>query len=85
MLLRIALAKRLMEVQAMKMISQWMILGGKAFKSAAHATDKYHAQFAGGHSGPGTQSFPKQYDQFGDLESVLVMEERYGIKEEGLF
>lgn len=79
------MAKRLMEVQAMKMISQQVIFGSEVFNIAARDTDRYHAQTSGGVSGPGKQSVPQQHDQFRDLESVRMMEERYGIKEEGLF
>jgi hypothetical protein len=74
-----------MEVQAMKMISQRMILGSEAINIAARATDRYHAQPVSVVSGPGKQSVPQPYDQFRDLESARLMEERYGIKEEGLF
>jgi len=74
-----------MEVQAMKTISQQVIFGGEVFNIAASDTDRYHAQPFRWVSGPGKQSVPQQYDQFRDLESVRVMEERYGIKEEGLF
>ena len=74
-----------MEVQAMKMISQQMILGSKAFNITARATDSYHAQPASTVSGPGKQSIPQPCDPFRDLESTRLMEERYGIKEEGLF
>jgi len=74
-----------MEVQAMKMISQRIILESEAFKIAARAADRYHAQTAGGVSGPGKQPVPQPYDQLTDLESVRLMEERYCIREEGLF
>jgi hypothetical protein len=74
-----------MEVQAMKMISQRMILGSKAFNIATRAIDRYHVQPAGGVSAPGKQSVPQPYDQLIDLESVRLMEERYCIREEGLF
>ncbi len=69
----------------MEMISQRMIFGSEAFNIAARATDRYHAQPAGGVSGPGKQSVPQPYDPLMDLESARLMEERYGIKEEGLF
>lgn len=69
----------------MKTISQRMIFGSEAFTIAARATDRYHAQATGGVSGPGKQYIPQPYDQFRDLESVRLMEERYGIREEGLF
>ena len=78
-------AKRLMEVQAMKMILQRMILGSEAFKIAARATDRYHVQPAGGVSDPGKQSVPQPDDLLMDLESARLMEERYCIREEGLF
>lgn len=74
-----------MEVQAMKMISQRMILGSKSFNIATSGTDRYHTQTVSGVSGPGNQSDPQPYDQFRDIESARLMEERYGIKEEGLF
>ena len=69
----------------MKMISQRMIFGSEAFKIAARATDRYHAQPAGAVSGPGKQSVSQPDDLFMDLESARLMEERYGIREEGLF
>lgn len=69
----------------MKMISQRMIFGSEAFKIAARAADRCHVQPAGGVSGPGKQSVQRPYDQLTDLESVRLMEERYGIREEGLF
>jgi hypothetical protein len=43
------------------------------------------AQPAGGVSGPGKRSFPQPYGPLTDLESTRLMEERYGIREEGLF
>ena len=69
----------------MKMISQRMILGSEAINIAARATDRYHAQTARGVSGPGKQLVPQPYDQFSDLELARLMEERYGIRDEGLF
>jgi hypothetical protein len=74
-----------MEVQTMEMISQRMIFGSEAFNITAPATDGSHAQPAGGVSGPGKQSVPQPYDPLMDLESTRLMEERYGIREEGLF
>jgi len=74
-----------MEVQAMKMISQRMIFGSEAFKIAARATDRCHVQPAGGVSDPGKQSVPQPDDLLMDLESARLMEERYCIREEGLF
>jgi hypothetical protein len=74
-----------MEVQAMKMISQRMIFGSEAFNIAAGATDRYHVQPAGGVSGPGKQSVSQPDDLLMDLESARLMEERYCIREEGLF
>jgi hypothetical protein len=74
-----------MEVQTMEMISQRMIFGSEAFNIAARATDGSHAQPAGGVSGPGKQSVPQPYGPLMDLESTRLMEERYGIREEGLF
>lgn len=71
--------------QTMKMISQRMILGSEAINIAAGVTDRYRAQATGGVSGPGKQYVPQPHDQFRDIESVRLMEERYGIKEEGLF
>jgi hypothetical protein len=65
-----------MEVQTMKMISKQIIIRGEASKTA------------GGVSCPGRQSIPQPYDPLRDLElleSVGLMEERYGIREEGLF
>ena len=69
----------------MEMISQRMIFGSEAFNIAARATDGSHAQPAGGVSGPGKQSVPQPYDPLMDFESTRLMEERYGIREEGLF
>ncbi|MEK7827674.1 MAG: hypothetical protein AAB299_08085 [Thermodesulfobacteriota bacterium] len=69
----------------MEMISQRMIFGSEAFNIATRATDGRDAQLAGGVSGPGKQSVPQPYDSFMDLESARLMEERYGIREEGLF
>jgi hypothetical protein len=74
-----------MEVQTMKMISQRMILGSEAINIAARTTDRCHVQPAGGVSAPGKQSVPQPYDQLIDIESVRLMEERYCIREEGLF
>jgi len=69
----------------MEMISQRMIFGSEAFNITACAADGCHAQPAGGVSGPGKQSVPRLYDPLMDLESTRLMEERYGIREEGLF
>jgi len=69
----------------MEMISQRMIFGSEAFNIAARATDGSHSQPKSGFSGPGKQSVPQPYDPLMDLESTLLMEERYGIREEGLF
>jgi hypothetical protein len=52
---------------------------------AGRTTDGFHAQPAGGISGPGKQSIPQPYGPLMDLESTRMMEERYGIGEEGLF
>ncbi len=68
-----------------EMISQRMILGSEAINIAARATDEFHAQPAGEVSGPGKQSVPQPYDPLMDLESTRLMEERYGINEEGFF
>ena len=69
----------------MKMVSQRMIFGSEAFNIAARAADRYRAQPAGGVSDPGIQFVPQSYDPLTDLESTRLMEERYGIREEGLF
>ena len=69
----------------MEMNSQRMIFGSEAFNITARATGGFHAQLAGGVSGPGKQSVPQSYDPLMDLESTRLMEERYGIREEGLF
>ncbi len=74
-----------MEVKAMKTISQRMIFGSESFKIAARATDRCYAQPASGISCPVKQSVLQPYDPFIDLESARLMEERYGIREEGLF
>jgi hypothetical protein len=74
-----------MEIQAMEMISQRMIFGSEAFNIAARATDKCHVQPVGGVSGPEKQSVPQPDDLLMDLESTRSMEERYCIREEGLF
>jgi hypothetical protein len=74
-----------MEVKVMKMISQQMILESEVFNIAVRATDRYHAQTAGGGACPGKQPVRQPYDPLTDLESVRLMEERYGIREEGLF
>lgn len=69
----------------MKMIPQRMILGSEAFNIAARATDRYHAQPVSGVFGPVKQSVPQPDDLLMDLESARLMEERYCIREEGLF
>ena len=69
----------------MEMNSQRMIFGSKAFNIDARATDGCRAQPAGRVSGPGKQSVPQPYGPLMDLESTRLMEERYGIREEGLF
>ena len=69
----------------MEMNSQRMIFGSGAINTDARATDRCRAQPAGGVSGPGKQSVPQPYDPLTDLESTRLMEERYGIREEGLF
>ena len=70
----------------MKMISKQMIVGGgEAFNIVTCATSGYRTQLASGVSVPAKKSVPQPYDRFGDLESARLMEERYGIKEEGLF
>jgi hypothetical protein len=74
-----------MEVQTMEMNSQRMIFGSEAFNINARATDGCRAQPAGGVSGPGKQSVLQTYDPLMDFESTRLMEERYGIREEGLF
>lgn len=81
----IVLTKHLMEVQAMEMTAQRMIFGGGAINTDARATDGGRARPAGGVSASGKQSVPSQYDQLIDLESTRLMEERYGIREEGIF
>ena len=62
-----------------------MISESEAFNIAARATDRYHTQTTGRVSGPGKQPVPQPYDPLMDLESTRLMEERYGIREEGLF
>lgn len=69
----------------MKMISQRRILGSEAFNITARTTGRYHTQPVGEVSGSGNRSVSQVHDQFWDLESVRLMEERYGIQEEGLF
>lgn len=69
----------------MKMISQRMISKSEAFNIATRATDGCHAQLAIGVLGQGKQPVPQPYDQLMDLESARLMEERYCIREEGLF
>ena len=69
----------------MKTISQRMLFGSEAFTIAARATDRYHIQPASRPSGSGKQSVSQSYDRVMELESVRLMEERYGIREEGLF
>ena len=69
----------------MEMISQRMIFGSEAFNIAARAADRCHVQTADGVSGPGKQSVPQPDDLLMDLESARLMEERYCIREEGLF
>ena len=69
----------------MEMISQRMIFGREAFNIATRATDWCHAKLAGAVSGPKKQSAPQPYDSLMDLESARLMEERYCIREEGLF
>jgi hypothetical protein len=74
-----------MEVQAMEMTAQRTIFGIGTINTDARANDGSRAQPAGGVSASGKQSVPSQYDQLIDLESTRLMEERYGIREEGIF
>jgi hypothetical protein len=74
-----------MEVQTMEMNSQRTIFGSETFNIDARAIDGCRAQPASGVSGPGKQSVPQPYDPLMDLESTRLMEERYGIREEGIF
>jgi hypothetical protein len=75
-----------MEAQTMvKMILQQMILGSEVLNITACAIDGRHAQPAGGVSASGKQFVPPPYDPLMDVESIRLMEERYGITDEGLF
>jgi len=69
----------------MEMNSQRMIFGGVAFNIDARATDGCRARAAGGVSASEKQSIPPSLDPLMDLESTRLMEERYGIREEGFF
>jgi hypothetical protein len=74
-----------MEVRVMKIISRRMPLGRETNNIVTRSTERYRVQPASEVLDPGKQSVPHPYDQFRDLESARLMEERYGIKEEGLF
>ncbi len=69
----------------MEMILQRMIFGSEAFSIDAHATGGCRSQATDGVSASGKQYVPQPYDPLMDLESTQLMEERYGIREEGLF
>lgn len=67
----------------MKIMMQANSAGGLNMTSRAPETG--HAQTAGDRLSPGKRLNGRPYDLPGDAESVRLMEERYGIKDEGLF
>jgi hypothetical protein len=69
----------------MKIISRRMPMEKETNNIVTCSTERYRVQPASGVLGPGKQFVPHPYDQFRDLESARLMEERYGIKEESLF
>lgn len=74
-----------MEVGVMQILSQFAMLEGNAINSAPGEAFRYGTLHVSGSSSFEEQFASQTCDQFGDLESARLMEERYGIKEEGLF
>ena len=68
----------------MEMTSQRMILGNESTRRHASATGAHRTQPGVGASASGKPSIPS-YDSLMDIELTQSMEERYGIREEGLF
>jgi hypothetical protein len=73
------------EEGAMRMKLQELGIGVETVIAMTHASDGYWEKLSGGAPGSLVPRCQKQVDTISDQEYAEAMEERYGIREEGLF